>query len=422
MSANTERRRSPRFSAEYHVRLSVQNSGTGAGGSLVADGVNISESGLLIRTSVPIPLLSDVSFNINEMQFDGWAVVRQCGGRDGDNYVGLEFSEGLRWIDPKPREARPRSTDATPVVAGPGARESERPPEPPELPTPLLHEPPMATPEVALSPAFEQVPERKNRIPILLAVMLVAAAVVFLGLPLLSPPVENGISLQVTDLGRQLVLGWNRNANALLRAQGGMLLITDGNEQPRVDLDQEDLRRGRLVYERQTGDVVFHLLLAQPGDDAISEIASFVGEPPLRADPAPAPDGLEERRELQIQMDQLRRQVEAETIRATKLRETIEALAGAVSKLPMLSEGLTVQEQASTANPGWPPPARWASREEDVRPERTSSLTGRTSGLPSVSQWVVLARPFPFSRSTLRLHPRSVPFPGSSADHGAGLR
>jgi len=43
-------------------------------------------------------------------------------------------------------------------------------------------------------------------------------------------------------------LEWNQNADAPVRAVGGLLTITDGSSRIERDLDPSELRNGKFVY------------------------------------------------------------------------------------------------------------------------------------------------------------------------------
>jgi len=65
--------------------------------------------------------------------------------------------------------------------------------------------------------------------------------------------------LKVEPSGQDLQVEWNQNADAPVRAVGGLLTITDGSSRIERDLDPSELRNGKFVYTPVTDDVVVRL-------------------------------------------------------------------------------------------------------------------------------------------------------------------
>ena len=74
------------------------------GGPSVTQGrcVDISETGIGLQVSDPVPMRTYVSFRVPDSKFVGSGSVRHC-ERTGKGYVlGIEFSGGLRWREQAP--------------------------------------------------------------------------------------------------------------------------------------------------------------------------------------------------------------------------------------------------------------------------------------------------------------------------------
>jgi hypothetical protein len=55
-----------------------------------------------VKLTVPIEKLTYVTLRSKELGLSGRASVRYCIRRNGSYHVGLEFSEGLRYVTPAP--------------------------------------------------------------------------------------------------------------------------------------------------------------------------------------------------------------------------------------------------------------------------------------------------------------------------------
>ncbi len=51
----------------------------------------------MIQLPCPIPLLSEVRFDLEDLSFQGTATVRHCGHIGEYSIVGLEFNDGRRF-------------------------------------------------------------------------------------------------------------------------------------------------------------------------------------------------------------------------------------------------------------------------------------------------------------------------------------
>jgi len=68
------------------------------------------------------------------------------------------------------------------------------------------------------------------------------------------------LALQLDRQGTDLVVRWNRSAEAIRRAKGGLLSIWDGHSLPqRHTLDADELRTLSVLYSPASDHVVFRL-------------------------------------------------------------------------------------------------------------------------------------------------------------------
>ncbi len=181
----------------------------------------------------------------------------------------------------------------------------------------------------AVKPDLE--PDRKpqlsrRRKTVLAAVaVLVVLCVVVLGVPAIQGAREAALNLDARDISGQLVVDWNRTADALESATGGQMRIVDGAQEKVIDLSVDEVRGGTLVYQRRTGDVELHLTITHADGSSTSEIAKFVGSDPttMAGIEAPATDsnpvlaGELERTRAELEQarnetDRVRTQVESE--------------------------------------------------------------------------------------------------------------
>ena len=95
-SSRPDLRRHPRQPFEADVRIFWQD-GRGVTNHASGRCVNVSEAGMAIEVTEPLPLRTYVHFEIARPRFGGTASVRYCQRRGLKSLVGLEFSGSLRW-------------------------------------------------------------------------------------------------------------------------------------------------------------------------------------------------------------------------------------------------------------------------------------------------------------------------------------
>ena len=100
--------------------------------------------------------------------------------------------------------------------------------------------------------------------------LLIAAAVVYVSVPilrsriqfLLQPTTTAGLGLQVDrSANGQLTLTWNRNSPQLIRPTSATLIITDGGSVCRLQIDNQQLHAGKIVYFPKKPDIQFQMEL-----------------------------------------------------------------------------------------------------------------------------------------------------------------
>jgi hypothetical protein len=76
-----------------------------------------------------------------------------------------------------------------------------------------------------------------------------------------SPDADFSLALTASRADENLNVRWNRDAPAIRTAQKGLLEIEDGGFAKPVELDQDHLRNGSIVYHRSSGMVRFRLIV-----------------------------------------------------------------------------------------------------------------------------------------------------------------
>mgnify|MGYP004703084283 CR=1 FL=1 len=213
-----------------------------------------------------------------------------------------------------------------PVPAPPEPEKAAAAPEPePERAAPEPLPEPAPAPQLPARPMFgvaaEAAPERggSGKLVWILGVsaaaaILLVALFVYPGLLLqrgaapAPPPAENaGLALRVERTAGQLLLTWNREADAIKAATRAVLTISDGPQRENVELDLAQLRNGSVVYSPLTGDVGFRLeVVASTPELSKSEHVRVLGTKPsamtavapetaapAAARPEPAPSAME---------------------------------------------------------------------------------------------------------------------------------
>ena len=80
------------------------------------------------------------------------------------------------------------------------------------------------------------------------------------------------LALQLDRQGTDLVVRWGWSANAIRRAQGGLLSIWDGDGLPqRHTLDANELQTLSMLYSPASDHVVFRLAVFGPDGQNVAE-------------------------------------------------------------------------------------------------------------------------------------------------------
>ena len=96
------------------------------------------------------------------------------------------------------------------------------------------------------------------------------------------------LKLSVAEKLNQLDVTWDRNAPAIVRARRGVLAISDGLNKRDLELSGAQLRTGRVLYSRLSGDVGLRLEVFPEGQETVSESIRIVSSEPPRQLPAAA--------------------------------------------------------------------------------------------------------------------------------------
>jgi hypothetical protein len=79
------------------------------------------------------------------------------------------------------------------------------------------------------------------------------------------------LKLSVAERKGQLDVTWDRNARAVTRAKRGVLSISDGTKRRDLELSGPQLRNGRVLYSRLSGDVNLRLEVFPEGQASVVE-------------------------------------------------------------------------------------------------------------------------------------------------------
>ena len=94
------------------------------------------------------------------------------------------------------------------------------------------------------------------------------------------PVSDLSLGLKLERSGKDWQIGWTRNADVVVKAIGGHLSITDGQNHKELDLDPGELRSGSVVYTPVTDSVVVRLQVvggnsAPPVSESVRVIAGI---------------------------------------------------------------------------------------------------------------------------------------------------
>ncbi len=96
------------------------------------------------------------------------------------------------------------------------------------------------------------------------------------------------LKLSVSEKTNQLDVTWDRNALAVTKAKRGVLSIADGANSRDLELSGPQLRNGRVLYSRLSGDVTLRLEVFPEGGPSVVESIRVVStEAPPVAPPTP---------------------------------------------------------------------------------------------------------------------------------------
>lgn len=136
------------------------------------------------------------------------------------------------------------------------------------------------------NPEVEQTAQKKPLVFVALALVavsflgLVTMSAIYFGLPLVdewlhgtpAPPPKLGLDLQFTRLpDGQLSLNWNRDDPEITNTSNAVLTVTDGHRSTKLDLDNAQLRSGKLLFVPKTENVQFRLDLNTDQLHTVSE-------------------------------------------------------------------------------------------------------------------------------------------------------
>jgi hypothetical protein len=127
---------------------------------------------------------------------------------------------------------------------------------------------------------------RSDKIPWAGVLVLLGATIfVFFGksaLPALFGTAAIPFELQATDIGGQMRIRWNAQADDVARAESATLEIADGKQQYLYPVSRDVLASGALDYTRRTDDLVASLVLHRNGRESERRIVRSISAPTAR--------------------------------------------------------------------------------------------------------------------------------------------
>jgi hypothetical protein len=99
------------------------------------------------------------------------------------------------------------------------------------------------------------------------------------------PQSPAALQVALQDIGGQLAIQWNKEAQAIQEAEGGVLEIQDGDRKRVLKMSGPDIRGASIVVSRQSGRVTVRLEAKLPRGRTAEGRALFEGEP-VQRDPA----------------------------------------------------------------------------------------------------------------------------------------
>ena len=185
-----------------------------------------------------------------------------------------------------------RTIPATPTVPRVEPRqEAPAPPEPAAAPpAPVAAEGPppaieLPLPSFAQSPVRAPGPSRRWWLLFALAWSVAGLSWAFALRNYWLPQSPAALQVALQDIGGQLAIQWNKEAQAIQEAEGGVLEIQDGDRKRVLKMSGPDIRGASIVVSRQSGRVTVRLEAKLPRGRTAEGRALFEGEP-VQRDPA----------------------------------------------------------------------------------------------------------------------------------------
>jgi hypothetical protein len=208
-----------------------------------------------------------------------------------------ELGGGAPQSEARPSRSQP---DTAPQKDAPAAGEAPVPPYAPAAKpaTPFAEDWParrtsqlsiFSEPETSASPGRARWRWPWLLVPALLAIGGIMAFRVYRDSPNASanqslPEAVLPLRLSVAERNNQLDITWDRNASTVVRANRGLLSISDGTTKRDLDLSGPQLRNGRVLYSRLSGDVNLRLEVFPEGQASVVEsirVVSTDAQPPV---------------------------------------------------------------------------------------------------------------------------------------------
>jgi proteasome lid subunit RPN8/RPN11 len=141
-----------------------------------------------------------------------------------------------------------------------------------------------------------------------------------------APVAPPSLGLTAIDREGQLLISWDRDSRALLRARDAVLEIADGAPPVQtIPLDRAHLQTGSFTYARQGTKVDVRLIVHQANGPEIREVTSFWGQLPERK-PVEDPEVQKQRDELAQQAARLKTDLNVQAAKTKRLEKDLQSI------------------------------------------------------------------------------------------------
>ena len=134
------------------------------------------------------------------------------------------------------------------------------------------------------------------------------------------------LQVALQDTGGQLAVQWNKEAQAIQEAEGGVIEVQDGDRKRVLEMSGPEIRGTGVLVGRQSGRVTVRLKVKLPHGRTTEGWALFEGEPVQREPAFETAKAANERERLEAEVKQLQTDLSAQKQRNRDLEAALAAL------------------------------------------------------------------------------------------------